>query len=506
MNIKGSLISRHISVAFIFVNLLSGCGGDDNPTTAEGVFIDSPVQGLAYVSGSISGMTDANGTFTYEVGAEVTFSIGDIVIGSAMGAATLTPLSLVEGALDETDPAVVNIATFLQTLDDDGDPENGITISEAQHSEAVGLTVNFQLSTLDFEYDSDVQSTVSMLTGVSYAGPRALISAADALAHLQVSLGLEVDTSSVNDDSEFGTIALSGADTAAIGESLVVESAVYGRDDLTNLEDSIVMTGLGLTLNARGNDTPFNYTSSTEHFVIVVGDMSQYGGDSVISMQITKNSVKYSYICDTFCNTSIDRENQTITFDNAVVTETDTSASLTLNGTINWLFEDEVTYADGGSEVDDGIDDEVDGNSDMPTLASLALSGDSAEELGTELKVQEIGFDLEDWARDDSITLVGNGTDLLYLDNALEPRAGGFVITIFDNTDFLGNPRFSVYMIINQNSVLHWYDCDDGCDDASTLTVDYENNTLNFDNAAFVGDASEDTHGTVYLNGSVSWE
>jgi len=35
---------------------------------AQGVFIDSPVEGVKYISGSQSGITDADGKFTYEAG------------------------------------------------------------------------------------------------------------------------------------------------------------------------------------------------------------------------------------------------------------------------------------------------------------------------------------------------------------------------------------------------------------------------------------------------------
>lgn len=357
---------------------LASCGGSSNNNsiedpvnsvaTAEGVFIDSPVEGLNYVSGSIEGTTDANGVFTYEVGEEITFSVGDIVIGSATGAATLTPLSLVDDALDETDPTVVNIATFLQTLDDDGDPENGITITEMQHTEATSLTINFELSIFDFEYDADVQTAVSLLTSVSYAGARALISADDALAHLQGSLGIEVEDDVADDDivdddvveddvveddvveddvveddvvvddSDYGSIAISGTDAATIGSPLVVESAVYGRDDLTNLETSVVMTGMGITLGERGDNFLFDFATATDGFIIVVGDLSLFDGGIIISMTIMKDSIEYDYVCDSECNTILDLENQTVTFNDTVVNY-DSNPALTLNGTVSWEYE-----------------------------------------------------------------------------------------------------------------------------------------------------------------------
>jgi len=101
-----------------------------NNTTETGVFLDSAVQGISYVSGGVSGITDANGTFTYEVGSVVRFMIGDVVIGEAPGQSVITPIDLVSGS-DASHPTVINIVCFLLTLDEDGNPDNGIQISEA---------------------------------------------------------------------------------------------------------------------------------------------------------------------------------------------------------------------------------------------------------------------------------------------------------------------------------------------------------------------------------------
>ena len=116
---------------------LSGCGGGGGGTagtiaadTATGQFLDSAVQGLTYVSGSQSGVTDASGTFTYEIGQVVLFSIGGVTLGQTTGQAILSPMHLIPGA-NVTAPRVGNITRFLMMLDDDGDPGNGIHMSDA---------------------------------------------------------------------------------------------------------------------------------------------------------------------------------------------------------------------------------------------------------------------------------------------------------------------------------------------------------------------------------------
>lgn len=114
---------------------LAGCGGDSDssgPATHRGTFIDSAVSGLDYAGPHTSaGVTDASGQFSYRAGESITFSIGDLVLGTAEGAEQMTPLTITEGATSVTDRRVSNKLILLQTLDDDGDLNNGIQITEA---------------------------------------------------------------------------------------------------------------------------------------------------------------------------------------------------------------------------------------------------------------------------------------------------------------------------------------------------------------------------------------
>lgn len=150
----------------------------------SGIFVDSPVQGLAFVSGNTQGITNAQGDFIYEFGASVAFSIGGIELGTAGGAEIITPVDMVAGATDETHPVVVNLIRFLQTLDDDGNPANGIVITESVRNLASDRSINFSQSIAAFESDGIVQTAVAELTAVTAAGARTLIPASQAQAHL----------------------------------------------------------------------------------------------------------------------------------------------------------------------------------------------------------------------------------------------------------------------------------------------------------------------------------
>ncbi len=134
--IKSSTIQLNVSkiLAASSIIALAACGGGgggssgggspSNGVTASGVFIDAEVAGLTVQSGSSAPhMTDANGFFTYTVGQPITFSVGGVALGTlADGAARITPNDFM---------VPLNIARFLQTLDADGNPGNGIDLTLA---------------------------------------------------------------------------------------------------------------------------------------------------------------------------------------------------------------------------------------------------------------------------------------------------------------------------------------------------------------------------------------
>lgn len=176
-------ISSLISL-FALTLLLNACSsgggdGDPAPSSQQGIFLDSAVSGLSYSSGSLSGTTGTDGAFLYEEGATVTFKVGDIVVGTGNGQAVMTPISLVSGATDETDPTVVNIVQFLLTIDDDGIPDNGIQITATQSAAASGQSIDFTSGS--FDTDTNLLNVIGLLA----PGATGLVSELDAQAHLK---------------------------------------------------------------------------------------------------------------------------------------------------------------------------------------------------------------------------------------------------------------------------------------------------------------------------------
>jgi hypothetical protein len=74
---------------------------------------------------------DQSGAFAYETGLGVTFSVGQVNIGTAPTAkALITPMDLVVHGTGASNH-VLNVVRFLMMLDQDNDPSNGIQISPA---------------------------------------------------------------------------------------------------------------------------------------------------------------------------------------------------------------------------------------------------------------------------------------------------------------------------------------------------------------------------------------
>lgn len=162
-------LKRHLPAAVLVCLGLSACGGavsnlgNVSPgglgaTTGKGLFRDSNVAGLEYVSGETTGVTPVEdnltltGEFTYETNAGITFFLGGVTLGTAAGQALITPVHLVANGSNTSNTEVQNIARFLQMLDNNGNPDDGIVISEAVRTVAqTWPQVNFLSTDLDSE-------------------------------------------------------------------------------------------------------------------------------------------------------------------------------------------------------------------------------------------------------------------------------------------------------------------------------------------------------------------
>jgi hypothetical protein len=194
MRLSYGVCALLLSVAAVTV----GCGGSDGTATVTkrvGYFIDSAVDGVDYKCGEdskVSHKTRNGGKFEC-LKTPVEFSIGAIKLGilkSYKDGAKIYPQDLVgeDGEkLDEED--ITDIAVFLQSLDDDQNPKNGIVIDPS----------------IGDKFDESVREK-SMEELASIAGV-SLVSEEEALSHLRESMqeGMQNQDENGGRDSDNGS-------------------------------------------------------------------------------------------------------------------------------------------------------------------------------------------------------------------------------------------------------------------------------------------------------------
>ena len=121
------------------------------PTT--GVLIDAAVSGVAYLASSgAAGNTDGQGIYKYNHGDTVEFKLGSLVLGKVKGASIITPMELAE----DNPTRLQNLLILLQSLDSDGNPENGISIP-ASAASAVSAAINLDGDPAAFSTSAELQ-------------------------------------------------------------------------------------------------------------------------------------------------------------------------------------------------------------------------------------------------------------------------------------------------------------------------------------------------------------
>ncbi|RYX96394.1 MAG: hypothetical protein EOO28_07370 [Comamonadaceae bacterium] len=184
-------------VALLAALLLSACGGDDDAPaaagtavvlpgvpppdmpvlpgepagpggeppvvvgSATGILTDSPIGGVKFsTSSGVTGTTDAEGAFKYNPGDTVTFTLGALTLGTVTATSAVTPFELAEGS----DVKLQNLLVLLQSLDNDGDAENGIAIPAAAAS-ALTSSIDLQAVTATFASSANTALQQAMTAG-----------------------------------------------------------------------------------------------------------------------------------------------------------------------------------------------------------------------------------------------------------------------------------------------------------------------------------------------------
>jgi len=261
---------------------LTGCGGgsssdggSDAPAenARTGVFTDSAVAGINYRTspGNRSGSTNALGEYDYVDGDTVTFMIGGIPLPSVPATGRVTPADM---ASDEQPDQVTNILRLLQSLDQDGDPDNGITIPGQTHTDLANAQLDLAQPAASFEtaYDSEVRSQTNS----------DLVSAEDAETHFNESQQADLRGSWVFVEPAGESSNGKGPD----GEEINVLTFMHG--------------GRYIVAHKYGNDDQGAATAEWGFY-----DWNPQSGD--VSFEVVGDSDASGGICgdDTFCSDTI---------------------------------------------------------------------------------------------------------------------------------------------------------------------------------------------------------
>ncbi|MEX2489284.1 MAG: hypothetical protein WD356_07105 [Pseudomonadales bacterium] len=223
-------------------NDVGGGGGGDTTTMVSGTFVDSPVDGLDYLglpSGTtgVTGDTGAAGGFEVEEGDTVTFSIGGLTLGTSgvvESNGIVTPAELAGDRTDANNARAIRIAQFLQSLDEDGDTSNGISISANTRSALAnmgtgdrdGLQASISSGT---DFETLFGSLVDDLTAGN-AVERAEGNIVDALTAAEELLAaVEQATSGGGADSD-SVIVAAATGNCPVGTLASAKETIFGQD------------------------------------------------------------------------------------------------------------------------------------------------------------------------------------------------------------------------------------------------------------------------------------
>lgn len=224
-------------LAFLLLFSFNACSNssDSSDSTSgyeTGVFLDSPVISIGYRTETLEGVTNSLGEYDYVEGETVTFFIGDLEFPSVTASATVTPLDLA-GTTDTEDNVVVNIIRLLQTLDQDGNPDNGITITD--EAKEAATEVDFDVDTAEFEADTDVLNLIA--NGGQDTAVTELISEEEAIANFEDTLDEE--------DIDFYPNALAGVWVYSEGDvPMVVALAILDDTNYVGAQQTLGTEGV----------------------------------------------------------------------------------------------------------------------------------------------------------------------------------------------------------------------------------------------------------------------
>jgi hypothetical protein len=248
---------------------LTACGGDDtnggddtSTTTTTGIFLDSVVQGLSYSTDTQNGLTGEDGSFSYLPGEDITFSVGQMEIGTIPASDIITNFDLGDTS---TNPA---IAQLLQSLDVNLNPDDG----------RIDLTHIDPANTSGIVFDGLVtQTLIDDLTAST--GDYPLVDAETALAHANVSrYNAAIESGGVlNVHAELTDEEIANSD-----DRVKVKIGYTGDDiDLTSMASDIKLLDVSTAASARARLSITGIYNGTQ--VLSIGFGIKYSNEILVT-------------------------------------------------------------------------------------------------------------------------------------------------------------------------------------------------------------------------------
>jgi len=251
--------------------LFTACGGGNSTSQSNtnglktGFFIDGAVEGLGYTTASgENGTTDRRGAFKYKEGDTVDFFIGKLLLGKAtpQNNGLITPKTLAKG--DNNVESL--ILRTLQSLDEDNNTSNGISIASAVTTELHNLNTSVQINELNenelLALDSKLKEEIDRDNNGNID-----VDETQAYEHFRESIQTFENTTTVNDrtenDNSNNEVDTSNG-TENSNETNNTPNSTNNDGDTGTKDASIVIGVVDTSDNSSSNDIKDNNANSNE--------------------------------------------------------------------------------------------------------------------------------------------------------------------------------------------------------------------------------------------------
>ena len=297
--------------------------------TLSANLIDGAVEGVEYTTTSgLHGFTDEDGEFTYKSGDEVTFNIGGVTLGVATAEDVASGKTFLQDIADVdrtnlNDEYLENMATFLQSLDENNDAYDGIVITDEIREALADSDIDLRTAS-----EEDVQELVEEV-GKSYISEDAAMDHVEDMLVEHTDLDHEQFQEHIDDDpdgleeslsteqhkiNQVGVMSTTAA-TAATADSAIEQINVDEISDLSiNIpsldlpgeEQKVVQPEEAEATPLSTQETHFNQTE--DNIQTAADDSAQPGADPLAQSDLSHSlpSESLSSIFDDSSETEIE--------------------------------------------------------------------------------------------------------------------------------------------------------------------------------------------------------